>query len=615
MTIAKKEIIRDRMIKTAARLWGVQENEIEGNFDPLVTLMIEACAAELEKIGYEISTSHSRLLDRLADLVLPETIIGPKPASCVLHALPNENRAVVNTDNSFHLHHQVNDSANSRQKTVDVHFSPIGEFVVHKAQPVFVQSGNSFYQIRENGWRERLFDFPSKIDRSNEIVIAISCDASVESLVGLQLFFHVNRNAYSGKFYQSLQNADAFAGGKNIPIGKGYFQSAQFELSPEQMLVKGNDFSQKTNFQVAYSYKKHFLHIADDALLTSTSVPDSWIEKLPQELLEKVKAEKLFFLGLRLDQYFPDDVFQGLNCSLNAYPVVNIKRNRFNFRTETWVNIVPLPQDGIFYDLKSVTGSAGNKYRFRYSGDSRQVEAGEALLRSSGIGKTSSREVREMLGILTASIRDKSAYFEDISNDFILSRLKEINQVLAGLEDHLKAAADVEELRYYLLLRPKAEGEVVTVDYYTTNGSDANALKAGSLFTSSDVAIQSRRVVSLTNTVGGNNGVSEAQKKNLLRQQIVSRGKITSAEDVKLLCMQYFGERLADVKVKKGIQVSAIKKEGFSRSIDVMLRYSASVDESMKGELDNICSELEYVLQSQGSSIYPYRIIVENDFV
>src|SRR5207237_605512 len=88
MQVVKKERIKDRMLKTTARLWGVAENEIESNFDPLILLMIDACSAEFEKIGYDINASQSRLLDRLADLILPEALMGPKPASSIMHASP-----------------------------------------------------------------------------------------------------------------------------------------------------------------------------------------------------------------------------------------------------------------------------------------------------------------------------------------------------------------------------------------------------------------------------------------------------------------------------------------------------------------------------------------------
>jgi len=40
MGVENKTQVKNRMIKKAASLWGVQPNEIESTFDPIVTLLI-----------------------------------------------------------------------------------------------------------------------------------------------------------------------------------------------------------------------------------------------------------------------------------------------------------------------------------------------------------------------------------------------------------------------------------------------------------------------------------------------------------------------------------------------------------------------------------------------
>ena len=77
------ERIRSRMLKNAARIWGVESEDIESSFDPLVTMMIEACAAELNKINGEILSSQTRILNRLARILSPEALTGPHP--CLLY--------------------------------------------------------------------------------------------------------------------------------------------------------------------------------------------------------------------------------------------------------------------------------------------------------------------------------------------------------------------------------------------------------------------------------------------------------------------------------------------------------------------------------------------------
>src|SRR5215217_9471507 len=131
MAVIRKERIKDQMVRTAARLWGVQENEIDTSFDPLIMLMIDACAAELEKIGYDIGASHSRLLDKLASLILPEAMVGPKPASCIVHADPVEPTAAIDAQTRFFSTQRLRTLTG--YQNVDVFFTPAGKFVLHKA--------------------------------------------------------------------------------------------------------------------------------------------------------------------------------------------------------------------------------------------------------------------------------------------------------------------------------------------------------------------------------------------------------------------------------------------------------------------------------------------------
>ena len=50
-----REHIKTRMLRTASRVWGYSETESENNFDPLVSMLLTACASELEKISGEVA--------------------------------------------------------------------------------------------------------------------------------------------------------------------------------------------------------------------------------------------------------------------------------------------------------------------------------------------------------------------------------------------------------------------------------------------------------------------------------------------------------------------------------------------------------------------------------
>lgn len=612
MAVIKKERIKDQMVNTAARLWGVEESEIEHNFDPLALLLIEACAAELEKIGHNITESHTRLLDNLAEIILPESLFGSMPASGILQAMPLDNSIDIDTTTAFSLTQKIHKPATNSTETIDLHFSPIGKFKLFKADIAYMISGNKLFGIKENGGRELIFS-PDKLNNSNEIWLALRAEKMPETLHGLSIYFDLRSNSRANSFYNSLSFVKCFINDNPVQISNGFSNNQGIEIDQKEILLSGDDRSNKLNRKIGYVYQNRFLQITDPAKITHTAVPAAWQEKLSPEIIKKIEAEKLVFIKIVFLQNFPQEVFDIVSCSINAFPAVNKKLNSFNYKTDEWLNIIPIPVTGTFFDLASVKSEKGENYKIRSASGGNNLAVGEVIVRSSGVGKSNSQEVREMINNLTETIRDQSAYFSQISNEIILSRLREIGKILTGLEDNINNATDKKPEFYYLMMRPKKNGEMIFVNYWTTNDADANNIKAGvSVSAVNSTVINSKKSQTLTSFSGGKNNVSESEKRLILRQQLLSGGKIISAEDVKLACMQLYGNKLKSVDVQKGVQVSNKAGEGFTRTIDVLLTYSNLVNESMKTEMDNLYYELEFSLQSTASPIYPFRIIINN---
>lgn len=49
MNSLSKDQIKDRLLKRAAKQWGYSDVELENVFDPIVNLLFDVCAKELEK--------------------------------------------------------------------------------------------------------------------------------------------------------------------------------------------------------------------------------------------------------------------------------------------------------------------------------------------------------------------------------------------------------------------------------------------------------------------------------------------------------------------------------------------------------------------------------------
>ncbi|MGB4844271.1 MAG: hypothetical protein WBP16_07390, partial [Ferruginibacter sp.] len=478
MAAVKKERIKDQMVNTAARVWGIDESEIEQNADPLALLLIEACAAELEKIGNNISESHTRLMDNLAGIILPETLFGAVPASGILQAMPVDETTVIGPQTAFTLTQKIYRPATNTNEAIDIHLSPIGNYKLFKADLAYLIAGNKLYSIKENKGRELLYA-PDKAGNTNEVWLAISAERLPENLNGLNVYFDLRSHSGATGFYNALSFAKCFINDKPAQLSGGAGRKDEAGINQKEMLLSGDGRTNKLNRKTEHIYKHHFLQITDSEKISQSGTPTSWHQKFPAEIIKKTEAEKLIYLKLELTQNFPQEVFDAISCSINAFPAVNKKLNSFSYKTDEWLNIVPVPGKGTFFDLESVKTEKGENYKIRPVAGTNDLSAGEVIVRTSGVGKTSSQDVREMISTITETIRGQSAYFGQISNEVILSRLREIGKILTGLEDSMHTAADKKPELNYLMLRPKKSGEMIFIDYWTTNEADANGIKAG----------------------------------------------------------------------------------------------------------------------------------------
>ena len=68
----KQDQIKNRMLKRASKMWGYSELESESAFDPVLELILSACASELEKLHFEQENSRTRITERILEVIFPD---------------------------------------------------------------------------------------------------------------------------------------------------------------------------------------------------------------------------------------------------------------------------------------------------------------------------------------------------------------------------------------------------------------------------------------------------------------------------------------------------------------------------------------------------------------
>ena len=258
--------IKNRMIKKAASLWGVSPNEIESSFDPLVLLLISACASEISKISGEINNSHARITERLIQLMTPETSYGTQPAHAVAHAMPTSNSTSIFPKNLLYYTKKIKNQVGD-QDTKTIYFSPLQKFKLVKAKVSRVLCDTALLHV---GDKSKLVEEGTLSVKSKPEVLPSTFYLGIETDTGneqvnlkdVSFFFELLDVNNKELFYDQLQQAKFYYNDKLIKVSTGFDTDSNTEKQHLESL-----FSSKPNktrnieYQVGRNYKKHYITI------------------------------------------------------------------------------------------------------------------------------------------------------------------------------------------------------------------------------------------------------------------------------------------------------------------------------------------------------------------
>ena len=99
------------MFRNATRQWGLNDTNMD-NFDPLVRLLIEACAVEMYQISNQVETVQERMIEKLARLLTPQVYVMPKPAHGIMHGRAIDPESALSRTMQFYYHKKIASKAN-----------------------------------------------------------------------------------------------------------------------------------------------------------------------------------------------------------------------------------------------------------------------------------------------------------------------------------------------------------------------------------------------------------------------------------------------------------------------------------------------------------------------
>ncbi|TLX71650.1 hypothetical protein E9993_19990 [Labilibacter sediminis] len=613
-----KEKIKSRMIKNASRLWGFQDTQAEGSFDPFVGMIIGALSGELEKVSEQIAGTESRVVEKLVELLTPDPITGPVPAHSLISAIPSQPNFTIDSLYQFYLYKKRSiDSNSNKNEEKTIFFSPTGKYKLFQGRVNYIATGDKLFEVKKNVYKDVCAVSQTKLPVSNSILwIGLELNSQLESLEGLSLYFDLRNEMYQNDFYQALYKGNWSINGQAIQIEQGFYKTTENTRTElDNFLLLDMSTTAKICSHINRFYQKKVFTIKQgDAKIESLMVAERFPSVFEKTFnLEDLKAmdKPLIWIKVELPNTLPTDVLEDINCNINCFPVMNRHLNSFTQTSKEFINIIPLQSEDTFLDMNSVTNSEGKVYTQKFFSSRGEVTKGSYILRQGGVGRFDSRDAMEIINYLLELLRDESAAFAVLGADMISSNLRELNQTIARMENRLKESNTSKEKTSYLMLKARSDDDIVFVEFWSTQGTFANQIKAGSTLTiyeGSDIMPDS--VSFVTTTIGGRDSMDTEERINTYRKTLLSHGRVVTAEDIKAVGYEHFGNVIKNIEVKKGFMNSAKAGQGFVQTIDVHINFDKRKTAFKEDEIKYFKEDFLVKLEERSANILPYRCFV-----
>ncbi len=603
----QREQVKKRLRRQAASLWGYQESEMD-DFDPLVDLLLSACAVEFERIAHETVSSQKRILKRLAHLMVPEVLTGPRPAHAVLTARPAIPTYQLKPQDHFTFEKEwVSQDRSVKASVRDIYFSPAASCPLLDGAVRYQAFGNKLIQ-----WDTPLHKGTTSFATTDPFLdahtlwLGLHLSKQIKTLSSLTFFFDWVNEPEKKTYLQYLPFTRWWQQGRPLPISTG--MSATSEDKHQEEKINYQTITTEAERQAVSFYQDHFITLTlEETVVPSAKIPAELEKVFPAEALKNIKEELIWF-SIQFPGNFPVKAMDNLYCAINCFPVLNRRLHESNrpFALTKGLNIIPLKTEDQFFAVKNVF-SAHKEYQY-FSMDAAATQEEESYsVKQEGIARFDAREAAQLLRHTLNLTRDESAVFRAIGGQALVKELHELHQQLSRIEHNFMANFPKQSSTHFLLLNAK-EPQDIWISFWSTTGVWGNHLPLNRKPKAVDTPdLQVDHCLLMTKTTGGREALNDQEKLYTYKSVLLTRSRLITPEDIKAACFAELGNTIKKVTVQKGVTQSPV--QGLLRTIDVVLSPS---DQMRAGNEDwaNTCRELQVKLEAKKSFLTHIRVYI-----
>ena len=213
----RKAEIQRRMLNAALTLWGMQPNDA-AQLDPVVNLLLGACSTELESVYREINAYQSRILERLAQLLVPEVNRGPVPAYAVLKAEPRHAHHTLSTLAQYTYKKPPTPGQPKTSTEQAFYFTPAKPVTLVGAKLVQMIAEGSLYSVEDGLSRQLLAKTTLPPAQAKTLFLGLALHKDVTNLEGLSLYFDWPAHPDPNQDALFLETCQLSLGGVPVPL-------------------------------------------------------------------------------------------------------------------------------------------------------------------------------------------------------------------------------------------------------------------------------------------------------------------------------------------------------------------------------------------------------------
>lgn len=588
-----KELIKERMLRQASRMWAIDEVYDESSFDPLVRILISALAAESESIYHEMDQVQDRVAKKLMNQLIPHIHGGVQPGHSVVIINSTDSVACLPANYKF-----ISRVRNEFDAIRELQFISLKETSLFKGGVKYILSNSAYYQMADYRFKSRIESDAIKnitVDKS-EVLIGIEVPFNTDGLDTLQLFFDYKGNdVLRDSFYRQLKSAKFYFNDENLDVDFGLLSEEDEELTVDW----GSSNSELSGMKkrVLSYYNRQFVsikrgHRTGQDFYSNGSQSDG----------------NICWLRICFDEDFDSSILSSVNCFTNALPVVNLTEREKVFKSSENLSVISLQDEEAFFALEVVEGDDGVVYEEYGVQNESEWENGTFLLRRDGVAGMSTENANEAINFLIGKLRNESAAFAMLDNGKFAEDLKVLGQIVSRLQQSLN-----QKKRYhspvYMFLKYREVADTIFVKYYTTAGKLLKGIKPNTpILPYKGASIQQTGGYFITAMTGARNVLNSDEQLYNNRYMMLSGGRIVTKKDVKALVYNVFGDMVECVEIEKGLVESADSHTGFTRTIDIKLSVKREIVEDDGIVLEG--REMLHALEERGSNIYPYCLFI-----